>query len=174
MGDYYSQKIINDDLSFFRAFANGYFWIKHLHYNIENRNIGYYSNLQTDMANYFRSNVIDWINDTNNKEQLDKIGLSDKNKQRDFIKKITINGGINSNGINEMSILEKIYGIPIIIYDKYNAPINLIMNGNIYSKNEAEKKIDKIEEMSKFIVIKHSSVSLIGIPISIETLYYKK
>ena len=34
------------------------------------RNLGYYNPLQTDLSNYFKSQVIDWITNKNNQKLL--------------------------------------------------------------------------------------------------------
>ena len=46
----YSQNIISNNISIFRAFANGIYWLKHYYYEISSRNLGYYSEKQTDLA----------------------------------------------------------------------------------------------------------------------------
>ena len=36
------------------------------------RNLGYYSDLQTELANYFKSNIIDFLKDVENAEYIKK------------------------------------------------------------------------------------------------------
>ena len=54
---FYLQKIIEANLTLFRAYVNGYYWIRNKYNDFENRNLGYYSPLQTDLSNYFKSIV---------------------------------------------------------------------------------------------------------------------
>ena len=186
MGDYHLQKIIDENITLLRAFANGYTWNKYLYYDIESKNLGFYSNLQTDMANYFRSNIIDWIIDKNNYNLI----VSDLNKYLettkktfivDFINKISKDITTNTNGIVEYYILNKIYNIPIIIYDRYNTILYIIDNGVIYDKFLDENKInDKIfakykdlNNLKNFINIRFVSLSMSNIPVLIEIAYFK-
>ena len=56
---FYSQKILNDDLKLYRAYSNGYHWINNKHQYTFNRNLGYYSSIQTELANYFKGSIIE-------------------------------------------------------------------------------------------------------------------
>ncbi|QKF93820.1 putative very early transcription factor VETF [Fadolivirus algeromassiliense] len=186
MGDYYIQSIIDENMSLLRAYANGYTWVKQLYYDIESRNLGYYSNLQTDISNYFRSNIIDWITDKNNHNIIlndlkDYIETNKKNFINEFINKITKDIVVSTNGIVEMYVLNKVYNIPIIIYDKYNTIIYIIDNGVIYDKFKDEKAINSnkftkykdVNNLKNFINIRFVSMSMSRIPINIEVAYYK-
>lgn len=186
MGDYYIQKIIDENMTLLRAFANGYTWLKQLYYDIESRNLGFYSNLQTDISNYFRSNIIDWINDKNNydsivKDLKDYLEINKKNFINDFINKITKDVIISTNGIVELYILNKIYNIPIIVYDKYNTIIYIIDNEVIYDKFKDDNVINSnkftkyrdLNNLKTFVNIRFVSMSLARIPINIEVAYYK-
>ena len=187
MGEYYIQQIINENISIFRAFANAYTWIKHIFYDIESRNLGFYGNLQTDMANYFRGNVIDWLIDKNNYNLVikDLDEYIDTNKKKfimEFINRISKDIITNTNGIVEYYILNKIYNIPIIIYDKYNTILYIIDNGIVYDKFKNKNNINKDAKYNKYkdqnnlknyINIKYSTISLNNFPISIDVIYYK-
>jgi len=183
MGEYYVQKVIEGNLTVFRAFANSYSWIKHIYYDIESRNLGYYSNLQTDMANYFRSNVIDWIMNKKNsdivkKELIDYMNTDKKNYIGNFINKISKDVSSNTNGLVELFILNNIYDIPIVIYDKYNTVMYVIDNGFVYdsSRNKNDNVLKKYSDISKlvnYIVIRFSIISVTDIPLSIDVLYYR-
>ena len=189
MGEYYIQAIIEDGITLFRVFANCYSWLKYIFYDIESRNLGYFSNIQTDMANYFRSNVIDWLTDKNNKEIIiDNLGqyftvtkdtTNIKNNIMDFISKISKQTLGNTNGVVEYFILNKLYNIPIIIYNKYNDIIYIIDDNIIYDEskdNIKDKKYLKYKDTTiqkTYINIKYSSSTLSGMPAAVEALYYK-
>ena len=186
MGEYYIQHIISENISLFRGYANCYIWLKHLYYDIESRNLGYYSNLQTDIANYFRSNIIDWIYDKNNYDDIIQnlkqyIDTAKKRFISDFINKISKDVTNTTNGIVELYILNKIHKIPIIIYDKYNTILYIIDSKVIYDKfiskeNINDKKFQdykNINNLSKYINIRFSSMSMSSVPLSIEAAYYK-
>jgi hypothetical protein len=186
MGDYHLQKIIDDNITIIRSFANGYTWLKYLYYDIESRNLGFYSNLQTDMANYFRSNIVDWIADKNNYDTISKdlkkyLELHKKNAVNDYINKISKDISTNTPGTIEYYVLNKIYKIPIIVYDKYNTILYIIDDGIIYDKfiNEKiidDKKFSKYKDPSSlknYINIRYVSLSMSNIPVSIEVAYFK-
>lgn len=156
MGKYYSQKILDDGLMLFRAFTNGYMWNKNVLYNKAERNLGYYSNTQTDLANYFRSKVIDWLTNKSN-EKLIKSELSGYigDSIIDFIDRMTTDVKMTQNGYVESYILSKIYDITIKIYDK---------DDNI--KFEFKGSTPDIN-------IKYDIATNAFIPISIEILYFK-
>ena len=61
MKEYYLQRIIKNNLSIFRAYVNGYYWNQNKYNDPEVKNLGYYSPLQTEMANYFRGQIIEWL-----------------------------------------------------------------------------------------------------------------
>ena len=58
------QKLENNN-SIYRAYA--IVIDKNSLHNINYRNLGYISQLQTDLSNYFKAMVIDWLSDKDNK-----------------------------------------------------------------------------------------------------------
>ena len=60
IGNKYYQ-IIHFTNSIYRVYANCYFWNRNSLMEVTHRNLIYQSPLQTDLANYFKSQVIDWI-----------------------------------------------------------------------------------------------------------------
>lgn len=104
----YIQKIIENNMSIFRAYANGYYWLKYDVKDVEYRNLGYYNNFQTELANYFKSLVIDWL-------QANEIDIDDKSK---FILTLAKDITKTTSCIVELNILSKIIdNIPINLYD---------------------------------------------------------
>ena len=63
-------QIIYNQNYIFRAFTNSYFWLNNTLLDINHRNLGYYNPLQTELANYFKSLVIDWITNKNNQQKI--------------------------------------------------------------------------------------------------------
>jgi hypothetical protein len=125
-GDKYYQTVINFN-PLFRAYANGFYWLKNNGANVIYRNIGYYSKLQTDLSNYFRSLVFDWILDTKNQNKL-QINLEE------FKHQLATSKDISMLGQYELYILNKIHGIPVVIYDQYDTPVILI-DGEVFYDN---------------------------------------
>jgi hypothetical protein len=129
--DAYSQNIISYNLSIIRAYINGFYWIKHKFYTNNNRNLGYYSELQNEMINIFRSLIIDWLNlpdnikilydldDKTKKILLKSIDLNDTKNLKYNINKYIIHIMENNLEINfgylELLILNYIHDIKIII-----------------------------------------------------------
>ena len=70
MQEFYIQNIIENNNTLFRAYVNGMYWIKHPYDNIISRNLGYYSPIQTDLSNFFKSLVIDWLLDEKRKNEV--------------------------------------------------------------------------------------------------------
>ena len=179
MGTYSTQKIIENNLSVIRAYANGYTWLKHTYYETENKNLGYFSNLQTDVSNYFRSNIIDWITDKNNYteivQDLEKyMDTKKKNFIQEYINKLSKNGA-SMSGVIEYYILNKIHKIPIIVYDKNDEIIYIIDSGIKYDKTSKSKIDEKYLDESKlknYINIKFTSTTSNMVPINIDVIYF--
>ena len=184
MQDYYIQNIIINNLSIFRAYVNGYYWLKHPYYNIESRNLGYYSISQTDLANYFKSLLIDYLQNKRYKSQIEKdilqyidVKKSSEDKIHDFIIKIGTDVVTSTNCIVELYILNKIQKIPIIVYDDDNNIIYVFNDGlkqnirnNLYmSKTE----LDNLLKDKKNIKLRFNFITNSVIPDEIETIYDK-
>jgi hypothetical protein len=180
MGDFSLQKIIENNISLLRAYANCYTWLKHSYYETENRNLGYYSELQTDMANYFRSNIIDWLTDKNNRDvivkELDKyLDSSKRNFIYDFINKLNKDTNANTTGIVEYFVLNKIHKFPVIVYDKHEEIIYVIDDGVVYDRNlnkTVDEKYKNQNNLKKFINIRFISLSMANVPVTIEAAYF--
>ncbi len=186
MGEYFSQLIIENNLSILRAYSNGYFWDKLKYYDLESRNLGYYSTLQTNLANYFRSVIIDWLVDKKNNRYIEDLEPyfdlpKEKDIVKEFILKMTRDITTNTNGVVEYYILNRIYNIPIILYDDNNSIIYIIDNGILYDYKKPNQNIDNPKyskyknqkSISDMINIKYNFLVGSNIPVSIEVLYFK-
>jgi len=183
--DFFIQSIIPNNISLLRAYANAYNWIKHTYYDLTTRNLGYYNNIQTDMANFFRGVIIDWITEKNNYTDI----ITNLKNYMDINKKSFIDRYIHklnqevmkTTGVVELYILNKKYGIPIIVYDQYNTIIYIFDKNIIYDKfitnsDINDKKYDKYKDiinLNKYIHIRYASLSTSNIPMSVEVIYYK-
>ena len=185
--DAYVQNIISYNYSILRAYINGFYWIKHNLYTIDNRNLGYYSDLQNELVNMFRSFIIDWLNVPNNINLLINLDDTSKNIIKNKIlfiednNRVIINNYIvkfmdsnteNNLGLFELFILNHINKIPIVIM------INNIIK--YYINNNAIKNIDSdINDESKYL---NNNNICINLDISneniypniVEIIYYKK
>ena len=118
--------------------------------DINYRNLGYYSDFQTEMANYFKSLVIEWLNDDNNKKIIDKelyskiIGIKKKNYIENLITEISQTRRTPTDYFIELYILSLIIKeIPIIVLNNYNKPTYIFHNGIKYDKNGSDKIFSK-------------------------------
>ena len=143
--DAYVQNIIPYNYSILRAYINGFYWIKHDLYTIDNRNLGYYSDLQNELVNMFRAFIIDWLNIPNNISLLMNLNDNAKNIIKNKIlfvenknNKIVINNYIinfmestteNNLGLFELFVLYHIHKIPIVILINNN--LKYLINNNI-------------------------------------------
>jgi hypothetical protein len=172
---YYIQKVIENNLTLFRAYTNGYYWIKNKYNDIENRNLGYYSPLQTNLSNYFRSLIIDWLNDPVNAKNIrhdlekyfDIKKKESKNVVNDFVIKLAKDIDVTTNCVIELHILSIINKIPIVVYNDYN-DLTYIFDNGLVMGSLSQKFNNK-----DIINLRFSYFTNRKIPDDIETLYYK-
>jgi hypothetical protein len=182
--DAYQQAIIPYNYSILRSYCNGYYWIKHSVYSVENRNLGFYSELQNELINIFRSLIIDWLNISSNVEELEKLDMETKNILKNKLlfvdnhdnKRILINTYIidlmenikESNlGLLELFILNQIHNIPICYM------INGVPKYYINEKLITIKKDDTKYQNSESICINVEIHSGINYPYAVDVIYYK-
>jgi hypothetical protein len=179
---FYLQKIIQNNMTLFRAYSNGYYWVKNKYADMGVRNLGYYNPIQTDIAIHFMSIVIDWLTKQTNVKRLteDVIKFMPKSKNiDDSIQTLTLklvkDLYNNTNCIVELFVLNLINDIPIVVYDEYHTVLYIFDNGIIYDVNNkkdtniAKKYINKTEFINlRFIMNEHR----INIE-KIEVIYFK-
>jgi hypothetical protein len=183
IGDFYNQNIITNNNTIFRAYVNGFYWLKSNIKDINYKNLGYYGDFQTEMSNYFKSLVIDWLNNSDNKDIIKKklyskiIGIKKKNYIENLITEISQVHRTPTDFFIELYILSLlIKEIPIIVLNNYNNPTYVFHNGLIYDKsydnNKIYTKYSNIEMKKKSINIKYFILGTTNIPYKISVLYY--
>lgn len=185
MKDFYSQNIIENNISIFRAFTNGFHWIKHYYYDISSRNLGFYSETQTNLANYFKSQVVDWLEDDRNKHDIDNNVLKymkplSSNPIKNYITKLGSDILTTTNCIPELYILSKIYStINIYVYDDDNNILYIFSNGLVYNQNDNNninsqiyKKYHDIDTKKKSIHIRFGFITSTTVPDEMDVLYF--
>lgn len=182
---FYVQKIIEKNLTMFRSYVNGYYWLRNKYNDIDVRNLGYYSILQTDLANYFRSLVIDWLNDPSNKKYIKKemwqyleIKRSSKDPVADFIIKLATDIPVMTNCVIELHVLSKINRIPIVVYNDQNVPIYIFEKGLVYDGFTTSKLPDEYvkyvkTENKNVINLRFTYMTNTKIPEDAEVMYFK-
>lgn len=179
--DFYIQSIIDNNISIFRAYVNGFYWLKHPYYDEYARNLGYYSNTQTDLANFFKSIVIDWLLDnkgkTGEREIIKLMDDSSENSYTEFIGKLGNDISTTTNCIIELYILSKTQkNIPIIVHNDNCDIVYIFKNGILYNKNtmsKLNKQYNEKEYMNNAINIRLSYTYSKSKPSDIEVIYYK-
>lgn len=188
MKDIYVQKIINKNMTIMRAYVNGYYWIRNSYNDVEAKNLGYYSPLQTELSNYFKSLIIDWLNDNKNKTLIEKelyqymdIKRKSENPIHDFIMKISQDIPVLTNCIVELFILSKLNDIPIVVYDDDNNIRYIFDNGIVHNTLDRKyilsesglKKYTDNKGKYQVINMRFSFVTNNKIPDEIEIIYFK-
>ena len=177
IGNFYIQNIIKKNITLFRAYVNGFYWKYHPYYDNDSRNLGFFSPIQTDLANYFRSIVLDWLNDKHNIDIIEKelVSYLDTNKDTsDVIKTFALKLGsdifIMTNCIFELFVLNKLQEIPVIVYDDNMNELYIFDDGIAYHhilKNKTKKTYDS----SDCISIKITTISQNDVAENIAAIY---
>ena len=176
IGNKYIQ-LVNISSGVFRAYSNCFYWLKHKFSDENYRNLGYYSLLQTNLMNIFKSFIIDYLLSKKRTNKMirdfsvsdDKyiIKLTDNNinEYLEYISKSIIPKYI---GIIDLYILNQLHHIPIILYDIYDKPFIIIDNGfkyvDINSATLSNTLINKtvldkyLDEKQNYINIKYSII----------------
>jgi hypothetical protein len=190
----YIQDAIEQNLTIFRAYTNCFYWLSHPYFPPETRNLGYYSDMQTSLANYFKSATVDWLLNKKNYEIVNGlmkyVEIKKKKTLPDFITKISTDMHTLTNGIVELSVLSYIYQIPILIYElshdvdrdsaEEDQVIYIFSNGMKYNRNIHKHPSDKIKKTylthdakKQSIVIRFKFISKTAVPDEVESLYVK-
>lgn len=141
----------------FRVLANVFYWIKNPTFNIEDRNLGYYSPIQSNIANYIRGKFINWLSNIKNwkfiKNNFKNIEISKGYIGLDnYINSIT-NKNYKTDFKTELILFNIIFKIPIYIMNNSNKIIETVINSNIKSINNYN--IDNLPKIH--IIIKYES-----------------
>ncbi len=170
-------QIVHPSNAIYRAFVNSYYWIKNNLLDTVQRNLGYYNVVQTELTNFFKSQVIDWITNKNNQNILlaelgPILGINNK-----FINefKLYLTGSTNAlkSYIIDLYILSKIHKYRIVLYDNFDNIIGIFNNGLIYLANyhgTVEKNDSKENINIKYNI---PSFSFTNSPSVISSIYIK-
>lgn len=174
----YIQKIINDNLSLFRAISNCIYWNTHQYFDAEIRNLGYYSELQTVMANYLKSIIIEWLlNKNNNKEIIyefiKNMPYYNKINIEDFAIQLSSISNIKTNCLIELALVNLIFKFNILVYSNNNDHLYIFdKSGIIYNKfdNKINKKLE-IDILDDYLLLKFNFNQNQYIPLNIDSIY---
>jgi hypothetical protein len=173
------QRVIENNISIFRAYANGYYWLINSYYDKDTRNLGYYNPLQSELANRFKAAVIDWLSDPNKQQKItdkmiDNMGSStgSRNPVLEFVNKLSNDVMTINTGITELLVLSKInHTVPVVVRSDTYQVVHIFDNGkHIGSPTDVElKKYDFTQSINiKFEYIGNSTT-----PDFIDVIYHK-
>ena len=170
--DYYIQIIISNSNTIYRAYSNCIYWIKNNLYDNTNRNLGFYSNIQTKLTNYLKGEVINWLIDITNKEFIIKkllkyLNINNYDEINIFIYNILSTEKTITNNIYILYILNQLIKIPIVIYNNSFEIIYIFDNDMVDLKKSKEYKNNK-----NYINIIYEYYNTSKYPTVIKALYF--
>lgn len=174
-GNWYIQSIFNGSRTLYRAVANSIYWIKKKYSDARKRNLGYFVEVQTKLADLYFSKMIDWVKDEKNSKIFKSIKqqLKINDEINTILEKLLDNNVYSKNGLMELCILSNLLKKKIYLYNSNFYLIYVIDtdDGIIYDGNkQTEYKYDNIEDN---IHIKYSSFNNQFLPNDIVVLYPK-
>jgi hypothetical protein len=193
LGKQFIQIVIPNKDSIIRAYVNSYYWINNPLYDVESRNLGYQSDLQTNLTYLFKADIIDFIQNNLLKEDINKSSIQQtkstsainpsiikflekyfKNDQNFF--ESTLNKfrktSFNTDGRVELFILSHLISFPIVVYDNYSNVKYIFMQGEIPITPETIKTFTAEKNINKTIYLKFDFDSSNTIPKNIYSIYY--
>ena len=179
IGQYHYQTIVSSN-PLFRAYSNGIYWQKNNMSDPIYRNLGYYSDLQTELSNTFKSYVYTWISTPKLMKSLynyikDLIKIDYQTFYEEFRTKIFLNIDFYYMGIVDLLILNKQHDIPIVLTDYYDSIFLIIDNGIKYNNLDASKSDMNVPQynMEKCIKIKYklTKLSINSVPEHVQSVY---
>ena len=168
LGKQLYQIIIPNKDSIIRAFINCYYWINNPIYDVESRNLGYFSEMQTLLTNRFKAKIIDYINYN---EYFKKYFKKDTSFFDSFINKFRKQSN-NTTCKLELLVLSKLTDYRIIVYNNYYNVIYLYLQGEVEATEENIKTFLKEEYKKNSIFIKLDFEDNNDIPKQISSIYY--
>lgn len=144
-------------------------------YSTNRRNLGYHSIIQNKLTQLLKAKIIDFVI---NSSENDKI-LNQANKYKDikdyFINPSELGSKLlnfaknrnNTKGIFELFILNQIFEIPILVYDKYN-DFYLGFDKEIIKD---KKNLDKLSKENNLIKLRLDVTEEIKTPRKIYVIY---
>jgi len=171
LDNWHVQEIININV-YFRAFANGYYWLLHPYNDISYRNLGYYSELQTLLSNFYKSELIDWL--LENEDSLGEFVPRHPIKVQEYIARINEVVKIATPGLFELCGLTILYQVHLFVYNDNYQTLWIFDpdRGLIYDhRNPQDINLLPYEKMQRVIHLKMSFLKGELYADKIETLY---
>lgn len=178
MSQWYIQNILENNNSIFRAFANVYFWLMHPYHEKTIRNLGYYSLVQTNLANIYKSQVIEWLLKSKKNATIRQLANDANIKNlRDFVIKLNTTVHSFTNCIIELFVLSKINETMIYVHDENLDVVYVFhpIDGIVLDiRNDGKKNsLNEFDNFKKKVHLQFYYVSENIYPDKIEALYLK-
>jgi len=179
MNEWYVQDIINNNYTIIRSYANSFYWITYPELDVTNRNLGYYSDTQTKLCNFFRGKILEWILEENNQKEIMSSNVKKFVKSiNDFVNFIVNDIMTTDYGEVELYILTKLFNTVTYIYDNDYTIIYVFApnKGLIYDKNVNDKpyKHDSSIKLNDIIHLKYSYITQNKYPDKVDVIYPKR
>jgi hypothetical protein len=162
--------------SVIRAFVNCFYWINNPLYDDDSRNLGFTSELQTSITNLFKANIIDFIQNNKNNQEINKYLINYFKDEENFFES-AINkfrkSSYNTDGKIELFILSYLTDLPIVIYDNFSNVKYIFLQGEVKVTNETIKNFTSENKLSKTVFLKFEFDGSNKIPKNINSIYYK-
>ena len=132
--NFYIQQVNTESYAGFRAYANGFYYLKYPEEKLEYKNIGYTSPLQTKLAKIFRAKVILEMTSVGNGVFDGMVKMTGKKFNRDkYVRNLFLHPDSVGQLIPEWLILTIIYpDHPVFVYDRDYRIDYVIDAGKIY------------------------------------------
>lgn len=149
INDWYIQNIIDNNNTIFRAFANVFYWINNQSSDKNIRNLGFYSTMQTTLANIYKSQVVKWLSEADDSIQKDAIlkqilPYVKYGKISEFVTRLSMDVSTLTNCVVELFVLSRLYDTLIYIYNEDYDIIYGIhpATGIFYDRSKNKQPID--------------------------------
>lgn len=178
ISNWYIQNIIENNNTIFRTFTNAYYWLVHPYNDPIVRNLGYYSNLQTNLSNIYKSQVIEWLLSKENNDNIQTlIPYIKYGKVLEFTTKLSMDVHTLTNCIVELFVLSKLNDTIIYVNDEnYNIIYAFHPVYGIVFDHKKQKQpfdISKYHNFKKIINIRFHYISKNIFPDKMEAMYPK-
>lgn len=173
LGSKLIQPIIPNNDSIIRSYVNSLYWNLNPLYDLESRNLGYFSKLQTQITYLIKAQIIDYIlekkNNNNLINELKKLFNDDENFFESTLNKFR-KTTLNSDGNIELLVLSFLFDIPIVIYDNFNSVFNIYYKGKVKLTDANKEKYNLMKNIIKIQFIFEGSDI---IPSKVNAIYEK-
>jgi hypothetical protein len=170
-----------NNMSYYRAYVNGFYWMQNEFNDIESKNLGYYSPLQTELSSYFRGNVIEFLSSESSKNIIDKdlskhFNMKKKSKYLiNYIVKVAADNNTVTDGYVELIIMSILNpSIPVVVYNDSNKILIVFENGKVISDTDKYKNNKKSINIRLTYYLNEPKIGeLKYVPDVVEVIFFK-